>query len=42
METGRQNRTELLDGKIGLLEERLIESNETSTKKIEQMKDQVY
>jgi len=41
LETGRQTRMEQLDGKIITLEERLVESHDTSVKKLDQMKDQV-
>ena len=41
METGRQSRTEQLDGRLGQIEARLAESNDETLKRLDEMKAQV-
>ncbi len=41
LETGRQSRTEQLDGRLGQIEAQLGESNEETLKRLDEMKGQV-
>ncbi len=42
METGRQTRMEALEGKLAGIEEKLVESHDTTSRKLDQLKDQVW